>query len=159
MTDYLCRHTLGRTSTVPIRQSTAPDSPLQAGTVSHFKERPRLPCADFNFDRGAPAPRAKLSILSKVLASSPRIASWVWIIFEDPRPCPSIPLRGSSRPSILLRRSSCELRSSFGGVLHDHLIISEGVRSRIIFDNPRSFFVLGMTWRLLPSQLRACARL
>ena len=124
MTDYLCRHTSGRTSTVP-------DSPLQAGTVSHFKERPRLPCADFNFDRGAPAPRAKLSILSEVLASSPRLASWVWIIFEDPRPCPSIPLRGSPRPSIPLRGSSCELRSSFGGALHDHL------RGRTIEDHLR----------------------
>ena len=114
MTNYLCRHTSRRTSTVP-------DSPLQAGTVSHFKERPRLPCADFNFDRGAPAPRAKLSILSEVLASSPRLASWVWIIFEDLRPCPSIPLRGSS----------CEFRSSSGGALHDHL------RGRTIEDHLR----------------------
>ena len=137
MTDYLCRHTLGRTSTVPIRQSTASDSPLQAGTVSHFKERPRLPCADFNFDREAPAPRAKLSILSEVLASSPRLASWVWVIFKDPRPCPSIPLRGSSRPSIPLRGSSCEFRSSFGGALHDHL------RGRTIEDHlRRSSFIL-----------------
>ena len=127
MTDYLCRHTLGRTSTIPIRQSTAPDNPLQAGTVSHFKERPRLPCADFIFDRGAPASRAKLSILSKVIASSSRLALRVWIIIEDPRLCPSIPLRGSS----------CELRSSFGGALHDHL------RGRTIEDHLRqSLFIL-----------------
>ena len=131
MTDYLCRHTLGRTSTVPIRQSTAPDSPLQAGTISHFKERPRVPCADFIFDRGTPAPGAKPSILSEVLASSSRLALRVWIIFEDPRPCPSIPLRGSSCPSIPLRGSSCELRSSFGEALYDHL------RWRMIEDHLR----------------------
>ena len=124
MTNYLCRHTSGRTSTVP-------DSPLQAGTVSHLKVRPRLPRAGFIFEWEAPAPEAKPSILSEVLASSPRLASWVWIIFEDPRLCPSIPHRGSSRPSIPLRGSSCELRSYFGGALHDHL------RGRTIEDHLR----------------------
>ena len=60
------------------------------------KERLKVPHMDFIFDRGSPASRVELSVLSEVLASSLRLASRGWIIFEDPRPsCLSIPLRGS----------------------------------------------------------------
>ena len=57
------------------------------------KERPKLPHADF-ISIG-PASRVEPSVLSEVLASSPRLASQGWIIFDDLwHSYLSIPLRG-----------------------------------------------------------------
>ena len=49
------------------------------------KERPKLQCVDFMFDRGLPASQVEPSVLSEVLASTPRLASREWIIFDDPQ--------------------------------------------------------------------------
>ena len=50
---------------------------------------------DFIFDWRSPASWVEPSVLSEVIASSPRLASRVWFTFDDLRPsCPSIPLRG-----------------------------------------------------------------
>ena len=86
------------------------------------KERPKLPHADFIFNRGSPASRVEPSVLSEVLASSSRLASRGWIIFDDPRP---------SCLSILLRGSCHKVDNTFGGVFPAYL------RGRTIEDHLR----------------------
>ena len=64
--------------------------------IKEQKEKPKLPCVDFIFDRGSPALRVEPSVLIEAFASSPRLVLRGWIIFDDPQPsCPSILLRGS----------------------------------------------------------------
>ena len=53
---------------------------------SETKDIPKLPHADFIFNRGSPASRVEPTVLSEVLACSPRLASREWIIFDDPQP-------------------------------------------------------------------------
>ena len=97
------------------------------GYKSGIKERPKLIRVDFIFYRGSPASLVEPSALNEVLTSSLRLASLVWIIFEDPQPsCPSFPLRGSCH----------KLDTTFGGIfpsyrrgcrIEDHLRWSSSI--------------------------------
>ena len=71
-------------------------NPTIGARKAEQKERPKLLHADFIFDRGSLTSRVEPSVSSEVLASSSRLASQGWIIFDDPWPsCPLIPLRRS----------------------------------------------------------------
>ena len=113
------------------------------------KERPKLPHVDFIFDRGSPTSRVELSVLSEVVASSPRLASRGWIIFKDQRP---------PRTSIPLRGPCHKIDTTFGGAspvylrgcsIEDHLRQSSSIL--------RPGEALVMMWHCFAIVIGACA--
>ena len=87
-------------------------------------------CADSNFGRGFPDSRVEPSMLCEVLASSPRLASQGQIIIGDSRP---------SYQSI----SEGLVKKLISPSVMPLLITFEGIRLRIILDNPPSFYDRG----------------
>ena len=110
-------------------------------------ERPKLTRVDFFFDQGSPASRVERSVLSKILTSSPRPASWKWIIFDYLRPsCPSIPLR----------RFCHKIDTSFSGAFPAHL---RGCKIRDHLGQSSFILCPGealvMTWHCFAIQIRS----
>ena len=86
--------------------------PTIGAKITEQKEKPKLPRMDFIFNRRSLASRVEPSVLSEALASSPRLASRGWIIFDDLRPsCPSILLRGTWHKVVI----------TFGGIFPAYL--------------------------------------